>query len=44
MNTVAIGSGWTTTTSMFVWGGIFAVISILVLTFVAYPLGALVIG
>ena len=35
VNTVAIGSGWTTTTSMFVWGGIFAVMAILVLTFVA---------
>ena len=44
VNTVAIGSGWTTTTSMFVWGGIFAVMAILVLTFVAYPLGALIIG
>ena len=44
VNTVAIGSGWTTTTSMFVWGGVFAVMAILVLTFVAYPLGALIIG
>ena len=44
VNTVAIGSGWTTTTSMFVWGGIFAVMAILVLTFLAYPLGALIIG
>lgn len=44
INTVAIGSGWTTTTSMFVWGGIFALLAILVLTFIGYPIGALVIG
>lgn len=44
VNTVAIGSGWTTTKSMFVWGGVFAVMAILVLTFIAYPLGSLVIG
>lgn len=42
VNTVAIGSGWTDTKSMFVWGGIFAVMAILVLTFAAYPLGSLV--
>lgn len=42
INTVAIGSGWTDAKSMFVWGGIFAVIAILVLTFIAYPLGSLV--
>lgn len=44
INTVAIGSGWTNTKSMFVWGGIFAVMGILVLTFLAYPLGSFVIG
>ena len=44
INTVAIGSGWTTTTSMFVWGGVFALLAILVLTFIGYPIGALVIG
>ncbi len=43
VNTVAIGSGWTDTKSMFVWGGVFAVMAILVLSFIAYPLGALVI-
>lgn len=43
VNTVAIGSGWTDTKSMFIWGGIFAVMGILVLTFIAYPLGSLVI-
>ena len=42
VNTVAIGSGWTNTKSMFVWGSIFAVLAILALTFVAYPLGSLV--
>lgn len=44
VNTVAIGSGWTDTKSMFIWGGIFAVWAILVLTFFAYPLGSLMIG
>lgn len=44
INTVAIGSGWTTTKSMFIWGGIFALLGMLVLTFFAYPLGSLVIG
>ena len=42
VNTVAIGSGWTDTKSMFVWGGVFAVMAILVLSFVAYPIGTLV--
>ena len=42
VNTVAIGSGWTNTKSMFIWGGIFAVMAILVLTFFAYPLGSVV--
>ncbi len=44
INTVAIGSGWTNTRSMFIWGGLFALMAILVLTFVGYPLGALIIG
>lgn len=44
INTVAIGSGWTTTKSMFIWGGIFALLGIIVLTFFAYPLGSFVIG
>lgn len=43
VNTVAIGSGWTDTKSMFVWGGVFALMAILVLSFIAYPLGSLVI-
>lgn len=42
VNTVAIGSGWTDTKSMFIWGGVFAVAAILVLSFIGYPLGALV--
>lgn len=42
VNTVAIGSGWTDTKSMFVWGGLFAVAGILVLSFIAYPIGCLV--
>ncbi|MBR2801773.1 MAG: anion permease [Erysipelotrichaceae bacterium] len=41
INTVAIGSGWTDTRSMFVWGGIFAIAAILLLSFVGYPLAAM---
>ncbi len=44
INTVAIGSGWTDTKSMFIWGALFAVAGILVLSFVAYPLGSLFIA
>lgn len=42
VNTVAIGSGWTDTKSMFIWGGLFAIAGIIVLSFIAYPLGSLV--
>ena len=44
INTVAIGSGWTTAKDMFIWGGFFAVMAIIVLTFVGYPLGEMIIG
>lgn len=44
VNTVAIGSGWTDTKSMFIWGGLFAIVGILVLSFIAYPLGSLFIS
>lgn len=44
INTVAIGSGWTDTKSMFIWGGVFAFLALLVLTFIAYPIGSVVIG
>ncbi len=44
VNTVAIGSGWTTAKSMFIWGALFAAFSIIVLTFVTYPLGAFILG
>lgn len=44
VNTVAIGSGWTDTKSMFIWGGLFAIAGILVLSFIAYPLGSLFIS
>lgn len=44
INTVAIGSGWTTTKDMFIWGGIFTLMALFVLTFFSYPLGALIIG
>lgn len=43
INTVAIGSGWTTTKSMFIWGGFMALAAILVLTFVTYPLASMFI-
>ncbi|MBR2991305.1 MAG: hypothetical protein IKF51_07600 [Solobacterium sp.] len=42
INTVAIGSEWTDARSMFVWGGIFAVLAVLVMTFVGYRIGAIV--
>lgn len=41
VNTVAIGSGWTTTKDMFLWGGVFAVIALVVMCAVGYPLGSL---
>lgn len=41
INTVAIGSGWTDTKSMFLWGGLFALLAILVMAFIGYPLGSL---
>lgn len=44
INTVAIGSGWTTARDMFIWGGIFALLAILVMTFVGYPIGSVVLG
>lgn len=44
INTVAIGSGWTTAKAMFIWGGVFSLLGVIVLTFFAYPLGSLVIG
>ena len=44
INTVAIGSGWTTAKDMFIWGGVFAVMAILILTYVGYPLAAMIIG
>ena len=43
VNTVAIGSGWTDAKSMFVWGGIFALIAIIVMSFVGYNIGVLVL-
>lgn len=44
INTVAIGSGWTSAKDMFIWGGIFAFMAIIVLTYVGYPLGAMIMG
>lgn len=44
INTVAIGSGWTSAKDMFIWGGVFAVMAVIVLTYIGYPLGAAIIG
>ena len=44
INTVAISSGWTTARDMFVWGGAFSVLAVLVMTFVGYPLASVIIG
>ena len=41
INTVAISSGWTDTKSMFIYGGYFAILSILVITFIGYPLASI---
>ena len=43
INTVAIGSGWTDTKSMFVWGGYMAILAILTLSFLTYPFASLFI-
>lgn len=40
VNTVAIGSGWTTPKDMFLWGGIFALMGVAVVSFIGYPLGS----
>jgi len=44
INTVAIGSGWTETKDMFAWGGIFAVLAVIVMCAVGYPLGVAFMG
>lgn len=38
VNPIAIGTGYTSTKDMLIWGGIFAVISIVLITSVGYPL------
>lgn len=43
INTVAIGSGWTTARSMFVWGAYIAVAAIFVLSFITYPLASMLV-
>lgn len=42
INTVAIGSGWTDTKSMFLWGAIFSLIAIVFITFVGYPIASVI--
>lgn len=41
INTVAIGSGWTDTRSMFLWGGYIALLAVPVLSFMTYPFASL---
>ena len=42
VNTVAIASGWTDSKSMFIWGGVFALAAILIMSFIGYPIGSVV--
>jgi sodium-dependent dicarboxylate transporter 2/3/5 len=44
VNGVAAASGWTNAKNMFVWGFFTMVISFLVMTFVSYPLGSMILG
>lgn len=44
VNTVAIGSSYTDTKSMFIWGLIVAIIAFLVLVFISYPLASLIVA
>lgn len=44
VNTVGIGSGWTTAKDMFVWGGLLAIYAVLTLTLITYPIGVAIIG
>ena len=41
INTVAIGSGWTNTKSMFVWGGYTALLAVPILSFLTYPFASM---
>lgn len=41
-NPVAIGSGWTDAKSMFIWGGLFSVISIVCMSTIGYGIGSMV--
>lgn len=43
VNPVPISSGFTTTKDMLIWGGVVAIISIITLTFLGYPLASLII-
>ena len=43
INTVAIGSGYTTSKDMFIYGLIFAVLAIICIAFIGYPIAALLI-
>ena len=44
VNGVAAASGWTSARSMFLWGLFTALISFVVLTFLGYPLGSMMMG
>ena len=41
VNGVAAATGWTNAKSMFLWGGVLMLLSILVMVFLGYPLGSL---
>ena len=41
INTVAIGSGYTTSKDMFIFGLIFAVLAIICIAFIGYPIASL---
>ena len=41
-NPVAIGSGYTDAKSMFIWGGIFSIISIIIMSTIGYGIGSMV--
>ena len=43
INTVAIGSGYTTSKDMFIYGLIFAVLAIICIAFIGYPIASLLI-
>lgn len=43
VNPVAIGTEYTSARDMLVWGAIFAIISIIIMTFIGYPIAKLLL-